>query len=74
MDAIRLLALPILADMADTTRYRTVVNGVERIWVPPYHEQEILDYVGKAIPASIECQALEPLGEPFTIVTASATP
>lgn len=74
MDRIRLLALPILAAMVDTSRFRTVVDGVERIWEAPYREEDILAYVREAEPHPIECQALEPLGEPFKILTASSTP
>lgn len=74
MDRIRLLALPILAAMVDTSRFRTVVDGVERIWEAPYREEEVLVYVRDAIPHPIECQALDPPGEPFTVLTASSTP
>ena len=74
MDRIRLLALPLLAAMVDTTRFRTVVDGVERIWEAPYREEEVLVYVRDATPHPIECQALDPPGEPFTILTASSTP
>ena len=74
MDRTRLLTLPILAAMVDTSRFRTVVNGVERIWEAPYREEEVLVYVRDATPHPIECQALDPPGEPFTVLTASSTP
>ena len=73
VNRVRLLALPILAAMVDTSCFRTAVNGVERIWNAPYREEDILAYVRKATPHPIECQALEPLGELFTVMTASLT-
>ena len=69
---IRLLALPILADMANTTQYCTLVNGIERIWVAPYCEHDILQYVREAEPHRIKCQALTPRGQSFKVVTASS--